>query len=157
MKTADPPQIRVKFKETPPKLVDFHIHSPQNRWIWSTPPPKNIHPLGIIFGLETHPAKGNRGWITKKKHCLKPCLKNCTLFFQIIRKEFWKTQFWVEIKNSKRQFWQTFYEMMNCTHFRNKANMVTILVSNSFYSEIIILFGLSVFFFLGNFIMFDII
>ena len=31
MKKADPPQIRVKFKETPPKLVDFHIHSPQNR------------------------------------------------------------------------------------------------------------------------------
>ena len=26
-----PPHIRVKFKETPPKLVEFHIHSPQNR------------------------------------------------------------------------------------------------------------------------------
>ena len=32
-----PPHIRVKFKETPPKLVEFHIHSPQNRWKWSTP------------------------------------------------------------------------------------------------------------------------
>ena len=32
----------------------------------------------------------------------------------------------------------------------------TILVSNSFHSEIIILLGLSVFFLLGNFIMFDI-
>ena len=31
IKTADSPQIRVKFKETPPKLVDFPIPPPQNR------------------------------------------------------------------------------------------------------------------------------
>ena len=30
-KQQTPPHIRVNFKETPPKLVEFHIHSPQNR------------------------------------------------------------------------------------------------------------------------------
>ena len=43
-KQKTPPHIPVKFKETPPKLVEFHIHSPQNRWKWSTPPQKNVHP-----------------------------------------------------------------------------------------------------------------
>ena len=32
-----PPLNPSEIQRDPPKLVEFHIHSPQNRWKWSTP------------------------------------------------------------------------------------------------------------------------
>ena len=46
-----PLQIRVKFKETPPKLVDFHIHSPQIGEYGLHPPPQKKYtspPLDVF-------------------------------------------------------------------------------------------------------------
>ena len=67
-KQQTPPHSSAIQRDPPPKLVVFHIHSPQNRWKWSTPPPKNIHPPLWMFLTSSLKISKMLQWHLSRQH-----------------------------------------------------------------------------------------